>query len=135
MIVGASGGDAAGAPNGESVGGSVGGGGASVGCPGQTRIRSPDGSMRGPCQLAQPGANIAQTVASKAQSEVRHFQRSAMLKTIHVRRGAVAPPSVRRRPAKLYRLKGRKLPFGNVECCLFSTSQVRCCGVCRLICS
>ncbi len=85
VIAGANGGGAAGAPNGGNVGGSVGGGGASVGCPGQMNMCSPEGSIRGPCQLAQPGARIAQTVANDAQSIVRHFQRSAMLVTIHAR--------------------------------------------------
>lgn len=51
------------------------------------KMCSPEGSIRGPRQLAQPGARIAQTVANNAQSEVRHFQRNAMLVTIHARRG------------------------------------------------
>jgi hypothetical protein len=93
-----------GGPSGGAAGGTetngdvvVGGGGATGGgvCPGQMRIRSPDGSMRGPCQLAQPGASTAQAAMKSAQIGVRHFQRRDIVLAIHDRPSGLAPPNGR----------------------------------------
>lgn len=44
-------------------------------CPGQTRIRCPEGSIRGPFQLAQPGIANAQATTTSEWIEDRHFLR------------------------------------------------------------
>jgi hypothetical protein len=58
------------APGGAGATGAVAGGTATTGAGvsfGQIKIRSPDGSMRGTCQLAQPAAVIAQHIRAPAR--------------------------------------------------------------------
>ncbi len=118
---------------GNTAGDEVGGGATTGGVwPGQMRICSPDGSILGPRQLAQPGAATAQVATTSAQSGVRHFQRRSIRLAIHVRRSEIARPGKRRRSVKLYRLATCALPFRNRECGDFSTPKLRWCGLCHL---
>jgi hypothetical protein len=80
--------------------------------PGQMRMRSPEGSMRGPCQLAQPGATTAQAAATSAQRGFRHFlRRDIVWPSVNAR--ACRRSAKSRVTVKLYRLLWVVMPFGD----------------------
>ena len=97
------------------AGGAVTTGGGGV-WPGQMRNLWPEGSIRGPCQLAHPGASNAQAAITSAHWGVRHFLREVInWPSVFAVANSVAALE-RRRSVKLYRLEKAMLPFGNEVC-------------------